>query len=435
MRFLKLFTIFLIVTAVPVIFVLKDKSMHKKEISIATGGKGGGYYASAQKYKKILEKDGINLKIVTTSGSIEAQNRLLNKEVDFTFVQGGTEILGKGIQALANIAYEPIWVFYHDENISTLNDLIGKRIAVGKVGSGIYPVAKNLLNEMGIDKNNTDFLHMDNSDAAFELQAKTIDAMFYVASADSKIVKKLLRNSDISLINFKDAETFRQYFIKKDENFQILRLYVSSIDLKESIPRETYTLLAKNTLLATIDGSDEMTRLLMKAVETVHSSAGLFHKEDTFPNSSMLAFDQHPAARNYFKEKSNFYEEHFDYWTAQSLNKLHEFALLYLLPILTIFAFFVEVIIPTIDWYSRRKIIKWYDKINKIDTGIEYLQLKEAKHRKAIVESMLHEVRNQDDIPATHMEEFYTLQSQIASIADAIQKRIDFLVRESSLSL
>jgi TRAP transporter TAXI family solute receptor len=424
MRFLKLFIIFLIVASIPVAFVLKDRTMHKKEISIATGGKGGGYFANAQKYKKILEKEGINLKIVTTSGSIEAQNRLINKEVDFAFVQGGTEIPDKGIQALANIAYEPIWVFYHDENISTLNDLIGKRIAVGKIGSGIYPVAKNLLNEMGIDKNNTDFLHMDNSDAAFELQAKTIDAMFYVASADSKIVKKLLRNSDISLINFKDAETFRQYFIKRDEDFQILRLYASSIDLKESVPRETYTLLAKNTLLATIDTSDDMTRLLMKVVDKVHSSAGLFHKEHTFPNSSMLAFEQHPAVSKFFEQKSHFYEEHFDYWTAQSLNRLHEFALLYLLPVLTIFAFFVEVIIPTIDWYTRRKIIKWYDKINEIDTGIEKLSLEEAKRKRVMVLSMLHHVRNQDDIPASHMEEFYTLQNQIASILDAIERRI-----------
>jgi len=432
MRFIKLFVIFLLIAAIPVVFVLKDRTLYKKEIAIATGGKGGGYYASALKYKKILAKDGINLKIVTTSGSIEAQKRLLNKEVDFAFVQGGTEILGKDIQALANIAYEPIWVFYHDENITTLNDLIGKRIAVGKVGSGIYPVAKKLLNEMGIDKNNTDFLHMDNSDAAFELQAKTIDAMFYIASADSKIVKKLLRNSDISLINFKDAETFRQYFIKKDENFQILRLYASGIDLKESIPKETYTLLAKNTLLATIEASDDMTRLLMKVIDRVHSSPGLFHKEGTFPNSSMLAFEQHSAARDYFREKSNFYEEHFDYWTAQSLNRLHEFTLLYILPILTIFAFFVEVIIPTIDLYTRRKIIKWYDKINEIDTGIDKLSLDEARRKKVIVQAMLHHVRNQDDIPSTHMEEFYTLQNQIASIADAIQMRIDFLVKEGA---
>lgn len=427
MRFLKLFVIFLLLVALPVGFVLIDSTLHKKVISIATGGKGGGYYATSLKYKKILAKDGINLKIVTTSGSIDAQNRLIKKEVDYAFVQGGTEITGKGIKALANIAYEPIWVFYHDKNITKLDDLKGKKVSVGKTGSGIYPVAKNLLNEMGIDENNTDFLHINNSDAVLKLQAKKIDAMFYIASANSQIVRKLMRNRDIFLMNFKDAETFRQYFIRKDENFQILRLYASSFDLKDNIPKNSYTLLAKNTLLATIDAPADITRLLMKTVEQVHNGAGLFHKEDTFPNSFSLPFAQDEAAKNYFYEKTNFYEKHFDYWTAQSLNKLHKFGWLYLLPLLTIFAFFVEVIVPTLEWMHRRKIIKYYDKINHLDTGIELLTLKEALKKKVVLETMLHQVRNQDDIPAAYMEEFYTLQNQIVNITNAVQRRIDEL--------
>jgi len=425
MRFLKLLIIFLIIVAIPVFFVIQDKASQRKEYSIATGGKSGGYYANALKYKKILAKDGVDLKIVTTAGSIDAQNRLINKEVDFAFVQGGTEIKDKGLQSLANIAYEPIWVFVSDKNITSLDKLLGKKVAVGKIGSGIYPVAKVMLNELGIDKNNTKFLHLSNSEASSKLKAKEIDAMFYVASPNSKVVKSLLGDKNISLINFKNAGSFRQYFIKRGEDFQILQLYSNGINLKDKIPAEDYILLAKNTSIATRgDISDEIVRLLMKAIDKIHSQAGLFHKEGTFPNSSMLAFPQHVGAKNYFKQKSHFYEEHFDYWTAQSLNKLHDFILIYFLPVLAIFGFFIEVVIPTMDLITRRKVIKWYDKINEIDTGIENFTLQEALEKKAIVEDMLHTVRSQDDIPAHHMEEFYTLQNQIANILDEIEKRI-----------
>jgi len=427
MRFLKLIIGFLLLLAIPAIFVYIDKGAHAKEVSIATGGKGGGYYAFAKQYKEILEKDGINVKLVTTAGSIDAQNRLINGEVDYAFVQGGTEIKGKGLKALSNIAYEPIWVFYNDKNITSLNELKGKNIAVGVKGSGIYPVATNLLYEVGIDEKNSKLSTLKNSDASFSLQAKTIDAMFYVASPNSKLVKKLLSNDEISLLNFKDAPTFRQYFLNKNKDFQILTLQASGFSLKENIPATTHKLLAVNTLIADKNSSKEMTRLLMKAIEKVHNGAGIFKKENTFPNASMLEFEQDEASVDYFKEKIHFYEENFDFWTAQSLNKLHNFGMLYLLPILTLFAFFVEVIVPTLDWIKRRKIIVWYDKINDLDTGIELLTLQEARDKKIILENMLHEVRNQDDIPATHMEEFYTLQNQIINITNDVQVRINEL--------
>ncbi len=427
MRFFKFFIIFLLLLSIPILYVYKDRINHVKEISIATGSKSGGYYAFASKYKEILAKDGITLNLVTTAGSIDAQNKLINGEVDYAFVQGGTEINGKGLKALANIAYEPIWIFYNDKNITSLNDLIGKNIAVGVKGSGIYPVAMNLLNEVGIDENNSELLNLSNDDAAFSLQAKTIDAMFYVASANSKLVKKLLSNDEISLLNFIDAQTYRQYFLNKNRDYQILTLHQSGFSLKDSIPNSEHKLLAVNTLIADKNVSSEMTRLLIKALDKVHKNAGMFKKENTFPNASMLPFEQDEASVDYFRERTNFYEEKFDFWTAQSLNKLHNFALLYLLPLLTIFAFFVEVIVPTMEWIQRRKIVKWYDKINKLDTGIELFTLEEAKRKKVILEDLLHQIRNQDDIPATHMEEFYTLQNQVTNIIKDVQLRINEL--------
>jgi len=425
MRIFKFLIGFLLLLAIPMVFVILDRMNHPKEIRIATGGKGGGYYAFALEYKKLLEKDGVTLKIITTGGSIDAQKRLLRGEVDYAFVQGGTEVQDEDIVALANIAYEPIWVFYHDKNITALSDLAGLKIAIGGKTSGIYPVAKNLLQGIGIDANNTALLTLSNAAASAQLQSKTIDAMFYVASPNSNLVKTLLNDNAISLLDFRDAQTYRQYFLHKNQDFQILTLEASGFDLKASIPANRHALLSVKTLIATTRANDEqITRLLMKTLARVHSHAGVFQKENTFPNASMLKLAQATASTQYFNEKTHFYEENFDFWTAQSLNTLHNFGMLYLLPILTLFAFFVEVIVPTIDWINRRKIIAWYDKINELDTGIELLTLKDAQTKKVILEDILRDVRNQDDIPATHMEEFYTLQNQISTILNDVEKHI-----------
>jgi hypothetical protein len=191
-----------------------------------------------------------------------------------------------------------------------------------------------------------------------------------------------------------------------------------------NIPKTSYDLLAKKTIVATVDASEEMSRLLLKVIEKIHQNPGIFHTEHTFPNTSMFKIDEHPASARYFKEKEHFYEEHFSFFTAQTLDKMHNFALLWLLPLLTLFAFFVEVVVPTIDWIARRKIIVWYDKINEIDTGIEFLTHDEAIAKRDILEDMIHKVREVDDIPPTHMEEFYTLQNQMSNIMDELKRQI-----------
>ncbi len=431
MRFLKLFLLFVAFLLIPVFFVYVDRASHKNKITIATGSKAGGYYSFALKYKELLKKDGIDLEIVTTDGSLDAQKKLLAGDVDFAFVQGGTEMFGNDIWALANVAYEPIWIFYHDGNITSISDLVGLKIAIGNKSSGIYPVSKNLLNENEIDKNNTDFLHISPSDAKFRLQSHDIDAMFYIASPNSKLVQEILKNPDIFLMDFKNAKAYQQYFLQKYQSFQILKLNRGALSLAEFIPSTTHTLLAKKTILATVHETDDMTRLMLKTAKKVHIKATMFRKENYFPNSSMLSFEQHGASVKYFKKQQHFYEDFFDFWTAQSVDTLHNFSLLVLLPLLTLFAFFVEVIVPSINWYTRRKVIKWYNKVNDLDTGIEYLSLKDAKAKHELLKQMLDSVRDQDDIPATHMEEFYTLQNQINNILNDVQKRIDLLTLET----
>ncbi|MBU1669054.1 ABC transporter substrate-binding protein [bacterium] len=396
--------------------------MHKKVIKIATGSKNGAYYSYALLYQEALKKEGIELIIVPTKGSVEAQKKLLNQEVDFAFVQGGTE--NPKVLALANIAYEPIWIFYKDTNITNLGSLEGKRIAVGEQGSGINPIAMELLDVVGIDENKSQLYHLSSSDAFEKLKKDEIDVMFYIASANAVLVEKLIKMPEIHLMNFEASSSYRQYFIKRNQYYEIVELKESAFDMKKKIPKEKYLLLSKTTLLATYNSSEKMLRLLLKVANDVHSKVGMFHHENEFPNASMLKMEQAPASKHYFQEQETYLETHMNFWLAQTLNNLYIFSLMVLLPLVTLFAFFIEVIIPVYTLYTRRKINAWYYTVNDIDTGIEKLDLEELKEKRKVLEEMLLTMRATEEIPAIHMEAFYTLQNQVVNILDELNRKM-----------
>ena len=426
MKILKLLLLFIIVMLLPVLYVAVDSNEHKKVISIAIGSSVDAYSQYAQEYAKEFRKHGVRLKLVETKGSVDAQERLLKGEVDFAFVQGGTE--NKEVKALANIIYEPIWIFYKGNNITDLKTLKGKRVAICEKGSGILPVTLELLELVGINRWNTKFYHIPSATAYERLKNNKIDAMFYIASSDAPFLRRLMLMPHVHLMDFsKTSDSYRQFFIKKNRHFEIVTLHEGAFDMKKHIPKKTYKLLAKNTLLATYKASDEMVRLMMKVITKVHNKVGMFHEEKTFPNASLLKMKQHKAAEQYFREPTNYYEENFNFWIAQSLSKLHNYIMRYLFPLIAIFAFFIEVIIPAVDLVGKRKINRWYDMVNKIDTKISTLDLQAAKLKRDKLRKILAEIRSTDDIGSQHMADFYTLQNQIINILDALEKRIKTL--------
>ena len=101
-----------------------------KQISIATGSTTGAYFHFGEQYKDALAKDGIQLDVHKTAGSLENLSKLINEEVDMAFIQGGTSLTrDPNLRCLGSVYYEPIWFFYR--SITPKDRLIhfrGKRI-------------------------------------------------------------------------------------------------------------------------------------------------------------------------------------------------------------------------------------------------------------------------------------------------------------------
>src|SRR5262249_8956318 len=114
-------------------------------IVIATGGKSGAYYHFAQRYAEELKKEGVNLDVRATAGSVEHLALLKddNSGISLAIVQSGVADAkdGERCRALGSLYREPLWIFYRaPKPIGRLSELAGKRLGVGPPGSGTYAV-------------------------------------------------------------------------------------------------------------------------------------------------------------------------------------------------------------------------------------------------------------------------------------------------------
>ncbi|MGE5216904.1 MAG: TAXI family TRAP transporter solute-binding subunit [Chloroflexota bacterium] len=162
-------------------------------LTIATGSHEGTYFKIAQDIKQIAEKEGIPLNIVETNGSFDNINLLGAGKVDLAIMQLDVfqfvaEIMRKetGInvlqeaKVLLNLYLEEIHVIAKNPEIKSLQQLQGKRVAVGPEKSGSALTAEVLL--AGFDLT-VDHVFSPPDEAVKKLNAGEIDALIFVGGA------------------------------------------------------------------------------------------------------------------------------------------------------------------------------------------------------------------------------------------------------------
>ena len=111
------------------------------KVTMATAFKGSSVEYYGRQYREILARSNIELELRETAGAVENVKLLQDPKsgIQIAFVLGGVSD-GKhapGLLSLGTVYNNPYWIFYSsNESFERLSQLIGKRIAVGPVGSG-----------------------------------------------------------------------------------------------------------------------------------------------------------------------------------------------------------------------------------------------------------------------------------------------------------
>jgi TRAP-type uncharacterized transport system substrate-binding protein len=112
-----------------------------KVVVMSTGTPGGTYDEFAHRYKAILARSGVDLRLMPSAGGVENLARLNDPRsgVTVAFAQSGltSETQSPNLESLGTVFYEPFWLFYRGADPGDrLEGLRGKRVSIGPEGSG-----------------------------------------------------------------------------------------------------------------------------------------------------------------------------------------------------------------------------------------------------------------------------------------------------------
>jgi len=390
-------------------------------ITIISGPEGSTFRKTAEKYAQILQRNGVKLRILPSEGSGDNIKKLADplSNVDIGFVQSGVYngVKTDKLVSLGSISYQPLFVFYRSASpIDLLSQLVGKRVAIGEVGSGTHTLSLALLAANGIEPGGpTKLLEMDSDQAAEAILKGEVDAVFLMGdSVSTALIRQLLNTPHIRLFSFiqADAYTRRITYLNK------ITLPRGSIDFGKDTPAEDVFLLAPTVeLIARERLHPALSDLLIEAAQEVHSDAGLLRSKGEFPAPIEQEIPISSEASRFYKSGKSFLYRSLPYRFASLVNRI----VVVFVPMIVLL-FPVLRLIPAIyRWRFRSRIFRWYRGLLMIEQDL-IKQLTPEK-RETLMDRLdnIEEAVNRMKVPASFADQFYILRGHITIVRDRLR--------------
>lgn len=399
--------------------VVKLFLLPPSSIDIAAGPKGSYLYEIAQKYKVEFEKAGVQVNVMETSGTLENLEHVSHpdKMIEFGFLEGGAADRKDypSLESLGSIAYAPIWVFYRNDlgSIYDINELKGKRIAIGGTSQGIHANALDLLNAVGINSSNSKLLNIGREEALKALHSNQIDAMFYSAPAEDPLVKILFNDARLKPLQWPDAEGIARNL----REYHVLILPFGAIDLANSMPAKDMKVLATTiTVITKKDTHSALIYLMMGVMDDIHEAPSIMHAENEFPSDKDVDFPLSDDAEDYYKKGGKpFLQRYLPYWAASFLGKL----LLILVPLLAIFYPLSQAYPSLQQWYYTNRVNRFYDQLVKIEKRLDHgADLEIIKYDIQVLRAEIELLIKLEKIPSMYTNLLYDLRGHVSQVIE-----------------
>lgn len=387
-------------------------------ITIATGGTSGGYYAFGQRYAEILSRSGITLDVRPTAGSVENAALIADPAsgVSVALIQGGIANAADLPDAvsLGRVTLEPLWVFYRSNKYyDRLVQLRGKRLAVGKEGSGTRKLAEALLAANGAMEGTT-LLPLGGEDATTALAQGEADAAFFVLAPDSRLVADALHNPSFRLMNFVQADAISRLY----PYLHKVVLPKGVVNLVNNVPPADIALLASSAaLVARSDLHPALIGLLVEAAQQVHAGSTLIYGPGEFPQAIDPELPMSDDAARVYKSGQSFLKRVLPFWLATFVERM----LIIAVPVAA-FAFPVFKLAPLLyEWHIKRRIYYWYEELKKLEGRVV------EGGAQLDVPAMAQEIQRIDDaaavipVPLRYSENLFNLRMAIGLVRQKIQ--------------
>lgn len=395
------------------------KPIRTRVVVITAGGNGGIYMTFAGRYAQAVAKDGIRLDVRISSGAVENYQRLRDStsEYDVGLVQSGTGNAkdAPGLQTLASVSFEPIWIFYRGQaTIDRLSQLDGKRIGVGQAGSGLRTVMLSLLAMHGVTPGTATLEEIGAAPAAKALAEGRLDAAAFIGAPDIAVIDGLLK-SNLRLLSMQQADTI----VRRFPSLSKVIFPRGAIDLARDLPPQDVTLVSTTALLvAKKTLHHEIAYDLLDAASAVHGIPSFFSSRGDFPNQRVEDFPITEETRRFFKTGRPFLQNYLPFWLANFIEQ----RFVILLPAIAIFFALVQML-PRIHAYRMRsRLARWYHEIKLLEDEVLATATPDAQQRLQWYNSL------QDietcvmalAIPTAFIRDIYVLRHAIRMVADRL---------------
>jgi hypothetical protein len=405
--------IFVVVVLTLVIWLVDPAPPHT--IVMSAGPHDSSFILAANEYKKILARNGVTLKVLESDGSLQNLQRLLDakQHVDIALVQGGVAdgLAASSLMSLGSVFYDPVVVFYRGSGVTRLAQLEGKRIAIGREGSGTRELALKLLAANGIAPGgDTPLVPVDGIQAATDLVSGQVDAAILNGdSATRALMLRLLRVPGVSVMDFEEANAYTRLFPYLDE----IDLPPGVLDLRHKIPADTIHLISPTVeLVARTNLHPAISDLLIEAAQEIHGMPGLLQHAGQFPSPVAHEYPISEDAQRYYKTGKSFLYRNLPFWLASVGDR----TLVLLLPVAVLLFPALRLIPALYRWRVRSRIYRYYGSLIAIER--EALKGPSQSEREALFKELdqIEDALNGLSMPLAYADAFYVLREHVGFV-------------------
>ena len=387
-------------------------------VVMTTGGEGRTYAALGERYRQILARSNVHLKLLPSSGPVENLRRLKDKSlaVDVGFLQGGMSSSSEApdLLSLGSISYNPLWVFYRsDKTFDDFSQLKGKRIAIGPEGSGSRKFWVDLAKTGQGGDSPTALSDLAGEAANKALKDGRVDVVITLGTADNIFVQDLLHSQNVKLMSLSQAEAYTRIF----PTLSHVILPKGVVNLAKRVPASDIHLLAATTNLVVRDTMHSaLIYLLLDAAAEIHGGPGWVNKAGEFPAPKVQDFPLSDQAERFYKGGRPFLLDYLPFWVAVFLDRIVKI----LIPVAVIIFPLMRIMPWLYSWRNRSKFHRWYGELRYLEFEVsEHPQtnrISDYYARLVTIEASVKRI----NLPLAFYRELYTLREHIELVRERV---------------
>jgi TRAP-type uncharacterized transport system substrate-binding protein len=389
-------------------------------VAMAINPEGSFSAELGNRYRELLARDGIELRLVPSPGAVESMARLRNPRsgISIAIIPGGisNHQESPGLVSLGTLFYEPLWLFSRGQHLENLEQLRNLRISIGPEGSASHMLVLKFLARVDvIGQKSATLLPLTPQESAAKLINGDIDASFLMGAWETPAVQQLLLAKEIDLASIRRADAWVALY--PFLNKLVVPAGVASM-AENRPPTDALLIAPKASLIVREDLHPAIQYLLLEAASKIHSGPGVFHKAGQFPAPESMDLPLSTHARQFYKTGPPFLQRHLPFWLAVLVQQV----LVLLLPVVGVVYPLLQVAPKVFMLIQTRRVYGLYYELRLLER--ELTSATSTKDDKNFIErfDQLEDRASRLWVPASLRPRLYELRSHIRLVGGKAKK-------------